>query len=222
LRPRSAPCWRPRRAITAAHGAPLAPGPRCPQPRAGAAAWARTSCLRGLRCIGAPSQLRTLRPDPARRRCSRTATPAAESMAWAGLRQSRWPPGEIAAIAARCAQVPRPAETVLRAFGQVGAPLRPSTPYASGACRGGSAGWWRQMSMDTLVRQDKPGASSGCDSRPGKGNEPPHRESSLGRMEATTWAKRRQSDVRAVTQVKRFSLVRQSGGRQGRKLGRHQ
>jgi RNA-directed DNA polymerase len=35
--------------------------------------------------------------------------------------------------------------------------------------------------------------------------------------------KRRQSDARAVTQVKRLSLViRKSGGRQGRKLGRHQ
>jgi hypothetical protein len=58
------------------------------------------------------------------------------------------------------------------------------------------------------VRQAKPGASSGCNSRPGKGNEPPHRESSLGLMEVTTWAKRRQSDGRAVTQVKRWSLVR--------------
>ena len=29
-------------------------------------------------------------------------------------------------------------------------------------------------------------------------------------MEATTWAKRRQSDVQAVTQVKRLSLVRHS------------
>jgi len=57
------------------------------------------------------------------------------------------------------------------------------------------------------VRQAKPGAFSGCDSRPGKRNEPPHLESSLGLMEATTWAKRRQSDVRAVTQVKRLSLV---------------
>ena len=57
------------------------------------------------------------------------------------------------------------------------------------------------------MRQAKPGAFSGCDSRPGKRNEPPHLESSLGLMEATTWAKRRQSDVRAVTQVKRLSLV---------------
>ena len=32
--------------------------------------------------------------------------------------------------------------------------------------------------------------------------EPTHREPSLGRMEATTWAKRRQGDTRAVTQVK--------------------
>jgi hypothetical protein len=39
------------------------------------------------------------------------------------------------------------------------------------------------------VRQVKPGASSGCNSRLGKGNEPPHRESSLGLMEVTTWAK---------------------------------
>src|SRR5262249_3544470 len=59
--------------------------------------------------------------------------------------------------------------------------------------------------------------------QPRQGEEPPHRESSLGRMEVTTWAKRRQSDVRAVTQVKRLSLVsRSSGGRQGRILGRHQ
>jgi len=32
-------------------------------------------------------------------------------------------------------------------------------------------------------RQAKPGASSGCNSRPGKGNEPLHLESSLGLME---------------------------------------
>lgn len=57
------------------------------------------------------------------------------------------------------------------------------------------------------VRQVKPGAFSGCNSRPGKGNEPPHRESSLGLMKVTTWVKRRQSDVQAVTQVKRLSLV---------------
>ena len=36
------------------------------------------------------------------------------------------------------------------------------------------------------VRQGKPGAFSGCNSRPGKGNEPPHRESSLGLMKVTT------------------------------------
>jgi len=36
------------------------------------------------------------------------------------------------------------------------------------------------------VRQEKPDASSGRNSRLGKGNEPPHRESSLGLMEATT------------------------------------
>src|SRR5262249_553224 len=42
---------------------------------------------------------------------------------------------------------------------------------------------------------------------PRQGEEPPHLESSLGRMEVTTWAKRRQSEVRAVTQVKRLSLV---------------
>src|SRR6202022_2976614 len=41
------------------------------------------------------------------------------------------------------------------------------------------------------VRQEKPDASSGRNSRLGKGNEPPHRESSLGLMEATTWGKRR-------------------------------
>jgi hypothetical protein len=48
---------------------------------------------------------------------------------------------------------------------------------------------------------------AGENSRLGKGNEPPRWESSLGLMEVTTWAKRRQSDVRAVTQVKRLSPV---------------
>src|ERR1700730_7940034 len=43
----------------------------------------------------------------------------------------------------------------------------------------------------TTVRQEKPDASSGRTPRLGKGNEPPHRESSLGLMEATTWVKRR-------------------------------
>src|ERR1700737_3393378 len=42
-----------------------------------------------------------------------------------------------------------------------------------------------------MVRQEKPDASSGRNSRLGKGNEPPHRESSLGLMGATTWVKRR-------------------------------
>ena len=42
---------------------------------------------------------------------------------------------------------------------------------------------------------------------PRQGEEPPHREPSLGLMEVTTWAKRRQGDTRAVTQVKRMSLV---------------
>jgi RNA-directed DNA polymerase len=42
---------------------------------------------------------------------------------------------------------------------------------------------------------------------PRKGNEPSHRESSLGLMKVTTWVKRRQSNVQAVTQVKRLSLV---------------
>ena len=61
------------------------------------------------------------------------------------------------------------------------------------------------------VRQDKPGAFSGCNSRPRKGEEPPHRESSLGLMKVTTWVKRRQSDGQAVTQVKRLSLVTYPG-----------
>src|SRR5215475_2642783 len=73
------------------------------------------------------------------------------------------------------------------------------------------------MSDPFSVRQAKPDASSGCNSRLGKGNEPPHRESSLGLMEATTWAKRRQSDGRAVTQVKRLSLVRFIRGPTGSK-----
>ena len=67
--------------------------------------------------------------------------------------------------------------------------------------------WSTLTCRNISVRQGKPGASSGCNSRPGKGNEPPHLESSLGLMEVTTWAKRRPSDVRAVTQVKRLSLV---------------
>src|SRR6202035_3859786 len=37
-----------------------------------------------------------------------------------------------------------------------------------------------------MVRQEKPDAPSGRNSRPGRGNEPPHRESILGLMEATT------------------------------------
>jgi hypothetical protein len=37
---------------------------------------------------------------------------------------------------------------------------------------------------------------------PRQGEEPPHREPSLGLMEVTTWVKRRQGDTRAVTQVK--------------------
>src|SRR5262245_58629910 len=65
----------------------------------------------------------------------------------------------------------------------------------------------RAPSELSSVRQAKPGVSSGCNSRPGKGNEPPHLESSLGLVEVTTWTKRRPSDVRAVTQVKRLSLV---------------
>jgi hypothetical protein len=40
--------------------------------------------------------------------------------------------------------------------------------------------------ITNMVRQEKPDASSGRHSRLGKGNEPPHRESSLGLMEATT------------------------------------
>jgi len=45
--------------------------------------------------------------------------------------------------------------------------------------------------------------------------QPPHRESSLGFEEVTNRTKRRQSDGRAVTQVKRLSLVRDTtAGRQ--------
>ena len=45
--------------------------------------------------------------------------------------------------------------------------------------------------------------------------QPPHRESSLGSEEATNRTKRRQSDERAVTGVKRLSLVKySSAGRQ--------
>jgi hypothetical protein len=40
--------------------------------------------------------------------------------------------------------------------------------------------------ITNMVRQEKPDASSGRNSRLGKGNEPPHRESSLGLMEVTT------------------------------------
>ena len=41
----------------------------------------------------------------------------------------------------------------------------------------------------------------------GKREEPPYPKSSLGHVEVTTRVKRRQSDVQAVTQVKRLSLV---------------
>ncbi len=61
------------------------------------------------------------------------------------------------------------------------------------------------------MRLDKLGAFSGCDSHPGKGNEPPYPESSLGHAKVTMRVKRRQSDVQAVTQVKRLSLVRYPG-----------
>jgi hypothetical protein len=47
--------------------------------------------------------------------------------------------------------------------------------------------------------------------------QPPHRESSLGSEEVTNWTKRRQSDERAVTKVKRLSLVKYlTAGRQHR------
>src|SRR6266566_3034372 len=47
--------------------------------------------------------------------------------------------------------------------------------------------------------------------------QPPHRESSLGSEEVTNRTKRRQSDERAVTKVKRLSLVKYStAGRQHR------
>ena len=47
--------------------------------------------------------------------------------------------------------------------------------------------------------------------------QPPHRESSLGSEEVTNRTKRRQSDARAVTKVKRLSLVKYlTAGRQHR------
>jgi hypothetical protein len=47
--------------------------------------------------------------------------------------------------------------------------------------------------------------------------QPPHRESSLGSEEVTNQTKRRQSDARAVTKVKRLSLVKYlTAGRQHR------
>ena len=47
--------------------------------------------------------------------------------------------------------------------------------------------------------------------------QPPHRESSLGSEEVTNRIKRRQSDARAVTKVKRLSLVKYlTAGRQHR------
>jgi hypothetical protein len=47
--------------------------------------------------------------------------------------------------------------------------------------------------------------------------QPPHRESSLGSEEATNRTKRRQSDARAVTEVKQISLVKYlSAGQQHR------
>ena len=46
-----------------------------------------------------------------------------------------------------------------------------------------------------------PALPAGAIPAPARG-QPPHREPSLGRMEVTTWAKRRQGDTRAVTPVK--------------------
>ena len=43
---------------------------------------ARNSWRTRLRCIGAPSQMMTIRRDTSRRRCSRKATTSSESIAW--------------------------------------------------------------------------------------------------------------------------------------------
>ena len=67
---------------------------------------------------------------------------------------------------------------------------------AEGLGGSGSTGCSTATFNPFSVRQAKPGGMSG-----------PTEESSLGLMEVTTWAKRRQSDGRAVTQVKRLSLV---------------
>jgi transposase InsO family protein len=66
--------------------------------------------------------------------------------------------------------------------------LNKTRPYRV-LLRGQGVFFAAQSSADcitNMVRQEKPDASSGRNSRPGKGNEPPHRESSLGLMEATT------------------------------------
>ena len=56
------------------------------------------------------------------------------------------------------------------------------------------------------VRQEKSHLSRRCNSYPRQGPAS-HRESSLALCEATTTAKRRQSDQQATTKVKRTSLV---------------
>jgi len=68
-----------------------------------------------------------------------------------------------------------------------------------------------------MVRQDKPGGFQRVKFPPRQEVQPPHRESSLGSEETTNRTKRRQSDERAVTKVKRLSLVKYlTAGRQHR------
>jgi len=67
------------------------------------------------------------------------------------------------------------------------------------------------------VRQDKTGCFQRVKFPSRQEVQPPYRESSLGSEEVTNQTKRRQSDERAVTKVKRLSLVKYlTAGRQHR------
>src|ERR1051325_2405329 len=84
-----------------------------------------------------------------------------------------------------------------------------------GTPQGGSISVWLS---NVYLHYSAPG-QTGCFHRvkfpPRQEVEPPYRESSLGSEEVTNRTKRRQSDARAVTKVKRLSLVKYtSAGRQ--------
>jgi hypothetical protein len=82
------------------------------------------------------------------------------------------------------------------------------TPNEIGAPQGGSVS---VLLSNLYLHQGAPG-QAWCFQRvkfpPRQEVEPPHRESSLGSEEVTNRTKRRQSDERAVTGVKRLSLVK--------------